>query len=146
MFQRGREKHKDYDMRTKIQFGKSIEYKVASELLREGYDVYMPIADDHGVDIIASKDGGNFFQIQVKALSVNARGGLFAGINHTPAANFFFVFYLEKTEETWIVSSADFIKNASQNKSGKNIGKYSFNVLASKNQVFKSDSYSSVIK
>ena len=74
---------------SKLSFGKSIEYKVASEIVREGFDVYLPIADDHGVDLIAKTHTGNIVEIQVKALSKTTKGGLFAAINHTPRADFF---------------------------------------------------------
>ena len=68
---------------SKLSFGKAIEYKVASEMVREGFDVYLPVADDHGVDLIARTPAGNVVEVQVKALSKTNKRGLFAAINHT---------------------------------------------------------------
>ena len=109
-----------------LSFGKAIEYKVASEMTREGFEVYLPIADDHGVDLIARTPLGNIVEVQVKALSKTSKGnGLFASINHTPRPNFYFVFYVEVLDKTWILSSEDFISMASKNTKGKHPGKYS---------------------
>jgi len=44
--------------------GKASELQVAGELLRRGYDVFVPFVDT-GVDLIASLDG-RFILIQVK--------------------------------------------------------------------------------
>lgn len=130
---------------SKISFGKAIEYKVASEMVREGFEVYMPVADDHGVDLIAKTPGGNIVEVQVKALSNAARGGLFAAINHTPRNNFYFVFYTEKSDKTWILSSKDFLKEASPNRTGKNVGKYSLNVLKKSCAPFCVTNYSTIV-
>lgn len=130
---------------SKITFGKSIEYKVVSEMLREGFDVYLPAADDHGVDLIAKTPGGNIVQVQVKALSKTAKGGLFAAINHTPQNNYYFVFYLESVDKIWILSSKDFVAQASQNNSGKNIGKYSLDVFKKACTPFCVTNYSTIV-
>ena len=61
-----------------ITFGKSIEYKVASEMMREGFDVYLPTADDHGIDMIAKTIHGNIVEVQVKSLRKTTKGGVFA--------------------------------------------------------------------
>ena len=37
--------------------------------------------------------------------------------------NYFFVFYSERLNTFWIMSSEEFIKHSSQNKTGKNIGR-----------------------
>ncbi len=132
---------------SKITFGKSIEYKVASEMLREGFDVYLPAADDHGVDLIAKTPAGNIVEVQVKALSKLAKGGLFAAISHKPSPqnNYYFVFYLEGFDKTWILSSKDFVTLASQNKTGSNIGKYSIDVLKKACVPFCVSNYSSIV-
>ncbi|MBR5034412.1 MAG: hypothetical protein IKX71_03820 [Bacteroidales bacterium] len=130
---------------SKVSFGKAIEYKVASEMVREGFDVYLPIADDHGVDLIAKTPLGNIVEVQVKALAKTTKGGLFAAINHTSKNNYYFVFYLEGLDKTWILSSADFVKQASQNKSGKNIGKYSIDILKKACAPFCVNNYSTIV-
>ncbi len=128
-----------------MSFGKAIEYKVASEMIREGFEVYLPTVDDHGVDIVARTIKGNIVEVQVKALSKSQKSGLFAAINHTSRANFYFVFYLEAIDSTWILSSADFVKYASVNKVGKHIGKYSINVKSKSLLPFKVANYSSIV-
>ncbi|MBQ6821021.1 MAG: hypothetical protein IJQ93_13995 [Bacteroidales bacterium] len=132
---------------SKITFGKAIEYKVVSEMMREGFEVYLPTADDHGVDLIARTINGNIVEVQIKALSKSTKGGLFAAINHTPCPknNFYFVFYLESQNKTWIMSSSDFKKYASQNITGKNKGKYSIDVLSKACATFCVSNYHTII-
>lgn len=130
---------------SKITFGKAIEYKVASEMMREGFDVYLPIADDHSVDLIARTLNGNIVEVQVKALSKTTKGGLFAAINHNPKCDFYFVFYVESLDKTWILPSVDFVSLASQNKAGKNIGKYSIDILKKACAPYCATNYSSIV-
>ena len=117
---------------SKVSFGKSIEYKVASEMMREGFDIYFPAADDHGIDLMAKTPKGNIVEIQVKALSKTAKDGLFANIAYSingKKNNYYFVFYLERLDKTWILSSSDFEKYSSQNIRGGHVGKYSIDIL-----------------
>jgi hypothetical protein len=114
-------------------------------MMREGFDVYLPTADDHGVDMIAKTIHGNIVEIQVKALRKTTKGGVFAAINHSPRSNFYFIFYLESLDKTWIMSSADFIKMASQNTKGKNIGKYAIDILKKACAPFCVTNYSMVV-
>lgn len=128
--------------------GQSVEYKIASMLLAEARDIYLPVVDDHGVDIlVAPKNPANGYQklplkntanvyqeLQIKSIS---KGGLFAAIScNNPRPNYWFVFHLLNVAGTgqsltWLINSMDFVKIASQNKQGKNIGKYSL-TLATK--------------
>ena len=91
-------------------FGKSIEMKIESELLKNGYKVYTPLADDHGVDCIIKNKRNEFIEIQIKSRSKNVKNyGLFTVKNHTnPIPNFYFIFYSERNNTTWIMSSKDF--------------------------------------
>ena len=130
---------------SKITFGKAIEHKVASEMMREGFDVNLPMADDHGVDLIAKTPRGNIVEVQVKALSKTAKGGLFAAINYSPRDNYYFVFYLESLDKTWILSSIDFLAHASQNKTGDNVGKYSIDILKQACAPFCVKNYSTIV-
>jgi hypothetical protein len=50
---------------------------------------------------------------------------LFAAIPHELRDNYWFVFYSERMDMTWIMSSAEFVKESCQNKKGKNAGKRS---------------------
>ena len=73
---------------------------------------------------LSSVDGTTAL-VQIKARSkdvVFGDAGLFAAIPHrelTP--NYWFVFYSERLELMWIMTSAEFIEEAVQNKTGKNV-------------------------
>jgi len=120
-------------------FGKRMEYFVISKMLEQGLDVYIPLIDDNAIDAIIRKHDGAFVEIQIKARSKDVSFGdaaLFAAINHDHRSNYYFVFYSHRLDNTWIMSSEEFISEAVQNKSGKNIGKRSiwFNGRSTKNQ------------
>jgi hypothetical protein len=109
-------------------FGKRIEYWIIGRMLKEGLDVYVPLVDDNAIDAIIKRPDGSFVEIQIKARSSDiAEGdaGLFAAIEHAHRPNYWFVFYSERLDTTWILSSAEFIAEAVQNKTGNNIGKRS---------------------
>lgn len=110
-------------------FGKRIEYWIIGNMLKEGLDVYVPMVDDFGIDAIIRKSDGSFVEIQIKARSkgvVFGDAALFAAIPHIKERkNYYFVFYSERMDKTWIMSSKEFIKEAAQNKTGKNKGKRS---------------------
>jgi len=106
-------------------FGKRIEFWIVGEMIKEGLDVYMPIVDDMGIDAVIRKSNGKFIEVQIKARSKNAlfgNSGLFAAIKHEPRNNYFFVFYSERMDTKWIMSSKEFLKECDTNKSGKNKG------------------------
>lgn len=121
-------------------FGRRIEYWIIGKMLKEGLDVYVPLVDDFGVDAVIRKPDGTFIEVQIKARSKDVVFGdaaLFAAIDFLEnRKNYFFVFYSERLDRTWILSSEEFIQQAVQNKSGKNIGKRSiwFNGKDTKNK------------
>lgn len=109
-------------------FGKRIEYYIIGLMLKEGLDVYVPMVDDDAIDAVIKKPDGGFIEVQIKARSKNVVFGdaaLFAAIPHDYRPNYWFVFYSERMDKMWILSSKEFIKEAVQNKSGKNKGKRS---------------------
>ena len=109
-------------------FGKRIEYWIIGLMLKEGLDVYVPLVDDFGVDAIIRKDDGTIFEVQIKARSndvIMGDAALFAAMTHEPRENYYFVFYSERLNTMWIMSSKDFIEESVQNKTGKNKGKRS---------------------
>ena len=109
-------------------FGKRVEYNVVGKMLMEGLDVYMPLVDDHGVDCVIKKDDGTFIEVQIKARSsevVDGDAALFSVITHDPTENFYFVFYSERLNTMWIMSSEEFLHECVTNKNGKNKGKRS---------------------
>lgn len=112
--------------RNSAAFGKRIEYWIIGRMLKEGIDVYVPLVDDHAVDAIIKRPDGSTALIQIKARSKEVIAGdaaLFAAIPHDEVRlNYWFVFYSERMDMVWIVSSAEFDREAVKNKTGKNIG------------------------
>ena len=109
-------------------FGKRMEYWIVGKMLKEGLDVYMPLVDDDAIDAVIRRPDGSFTSVQIKARSKNVvpgDGALFAAIRHEPRQDYWFVFYSERMDTTWILSSEEFIVEAAQNKTGKNKGKRS---------------------
>jgi hypothetical protein len=109
-------------------FGKRIEYWVVGLMLKEGLDVYLPLVDDDAIDAVVKKPDGCFVEVQIKARSKTVKmgdGALFAAITHEARPNYWFVFYSERLDKIWVMSSEEFITEAVQNKTGKNIGKRS---------------------
>lgn len=107
-------------------FGKRIEYKIISQMLNEGLDVYKPLVDDHGVDCIIKSKKGTFIEIQIKARSNKVRFGsaAFFQVDQIPKIeNYYFVFYSERMNTIWIMSAKEFTKNCIKNKTGKHKGK-----------------------
>jgi len=98
-------------------------------MLKDGLDVYVPLVDDDGIDAIIRKSDGTIIECQIKARSVNVAmrdAALFAAIQHDEVRpNYFFIFYSERLDTTWVMSSEDFVRTANQNKTGKNAGKRS---------------------
>jgi len=107
-------------------FGKRIEHYVISLMLKEGLDVYLPMIDDDAIDAVVKKPNGQYVEIQIKARSKDINFGdaaLFAAIEHDYRKNYWFIFYAERINTILIMSSKEFIKEAAQNKNGKNAGK-----------------------
>ena len=50
---------------------------------------------------------------------------MFSAIYHNLTENFYFVFYSERLDTMWIMSSEEFLTECVTNKSGKNAGKHS---------------------
>ena len=107
-------------------FGKRVEYNLIGKMLMEGLDVYVPLVDDHGVDCVIKKEDGTFIEVQIKARSKEVKpgtGALFSAITHELTENFYFVFYSERIDKMWILSSEEFLKECSTNTSGASSGK-----------------------
>jgi hypothetical protein len=112
--------------RNSAAFGKRIEFYVVGLMLKEGLDVFLPIVDDDAVDAVVKRPDGKFVEVQIKARSTEVKFGhaaLFAGLSHKHRKDYWFVFYSERLDTIWILSSKEFIDESTQNKSGKNKGK-----------------------
>ncbi len=112
--------------RNSAAFGKRIEYWIIGRMLKEGLDVYVPLVDDHAVDAIIKRHDGSTALIQIKARSKDVVPGdaaLFAAIPHEEIReNYWFIFWSERMDMMWIMTSKEFDNEAVKNKTGKNIG------------------------
>ncbi len=109
-------------------FGKRIEFWIIGEMLKEGLDVYVPLVDDMAIDAVVRQSDGTFIEVQIKARSkdvIEGDAALFAAIPHEARENYWFIFYSERLDTMWIMSSEEFISESHQNKNGKNAGKRS---------------------
>ena len=110
-------------------FGKRIEYWVIGRMLKEGMDVYVPLVDDHAVDAIVKRPDGTTALVQIKARSRDVVAGdaaLFAAIPHPERReDYWFVFYSERLDTLWVMSSEEFLTASNRNKNGKNAGLHS---------------------
>ncbi len=109
-------------------FGKRVEYWIIGRMLKEGLDVYVPLVDDDAIDAVVKRKDGSFITVQIKARSsdvIEGDAALFAAIPHELRDNYWFVFFAERMNTMWIMSSDEFINESVQNKTGKNKGKRS---------------------
>lgn len=109
-------------------FGKRIEFYLIGLMLKEGLDCYIPLVDDDGIDVVIRRRDGSFIEVQIKARSNDVKDGdaaLFAAMTHEVRNNYYFVFYSERMNTTWIMTSEEFLQDCVTNKSGKNTGKRS---------------------
>lgn len=116
---------KKFTFRHSAGFGKRIEYWIIGKMIKEGIDVYVPLVDDNAIDAVVRKPDGNFVEIQIKARSktvISGDAALFAANRHEYRKNYWFIFYSERMDKTFILSSKEFIKESVQNKTGKNKG------------------------
>ena len=116
----------DKSFRSKASFGKRIEHYLIGKMLKEGLDLFIPMVDDDAIDVVVKRPDGKYVEVQIKARSKQVKQGsaaLFAAIEHRPRENYWFVFYSERMDMMWIMSSNEFIEETYQNKGGKNKGK-----------------------
>jgi len=80
-------------------FGKRQEFGAIAELLRRGYDVYVTLVDDQGIDCIVRQGPRRYFDVQIKARSADVvpkNAGFFPQLKITqPRSNYVFVLYAE---------------------------------------------------
>ena len=128
-----------HSFRHSAAFGKRIEYYIVGLMLKQGLDVYLPLVDDDAIDAVVKRPDGRFVEVQIKARSKSVVFGdaaLFAALRHEHRPNYWFVFYSERLDKMWVMSSKEFIQKSHQNKTGKNAGVRSiwFNGKSTKNQ------------
>lgn len=110
-------------------FGKRQEYSVISELLKRGFDVYMTLVDDQGIDCVIRVNNKRYLDIQIKARSRGVKHwNFFPQLHFEPRDNFYFIFYTEKDNNFWIIPSKDIKNFGNKMKSGKNVGTISLSL------------------
>lgn len=112
--------------RDSASFGKRQEYSAVAELLKRGFDVYMTLVDDQGIDCIVRLDQRRYVDIQIEARSRTAKQWhFFAAMDFQPRRNLYFIFYTEKNDSFWTMPSRDVARLAVRNRTGKNAGRRS---------------------
>lgn len=109
-------------------FGKRMEYWIIGRMLREGLDLYLPLVDDDAIDAVIRQPDGKFVTVQIKARSkdvIEGDAALFAAIPHEIRENYWWIFYSERMNIPWVMTSREFVSGSVQNKTGKNKGKRS---------------------
>lgn len=104
------------------QKGKAAEHLFFSMLLDRGYEVYVPLADDKGIDAIVRNGGKEFAEIQIKSREKDAKlSHSFADISYKKTSNnFWFAFrtWNDKKETWWLLSAKNFEKHARKESKG----------------------------
>ncbi len=116
------------DYRNTASYGKRQEYIAVAKLLEKGFDVYMTLVDDQGIDCVIriddKKGSLRYLDIQIKARSKDAKQGhTFAAMTFEPRENLFFIFFTECNGLYWVIPSVELAKLCHQNKTGANEGK-----------------------
>ena len=118
--------------RNRASFGKRQEYTIIAEMLKRGFDVYIPLVDDQHIDCIIRRGASDYLDVQIKARSKDCipfDAGRFAAMDiPDPRDNYFFIFYSEQTDCHWVFPSLRLVELASRNKQGANVGKYHINL------------------
>ncbi len=84
------------------------------------------VVDDDAIDATIRKKDSRLINVQIKASSKNVAFGsasLFATIPHKKRNDYWFIFYSERMDMMWLMTSAEFIQESSSNKNGKHKGK-----------------------
>lgn len=92
--------------------GKEGELKVIGELLRQGFDVYLPLVDIGGIDCVIKTDVG-YREIQIKTREL-AQIILFQVRKYIPRDSFFIICYNLKEPNTFWVIPSKIFKNESR--------------------------------
>jgi hypothetical protein len=98
-------------------FGKRQEFGAIAELLRRGYDVYVTLVDDQGIDCIVRQGPRRYFDVQIKARSADAsarNAGFFPQLKIAdPRRTYVFVLYAEAIGERgtyWVIPSTHLVR------------------------------------
>jgi hypothetical protein len=102
--------------------GKSSEHQFYGMLLGQGFEVYIPLADDKGVDALVRLSSRKFAEVQIKGRWLDAQlSSTFAGITYIPGRpGYWFAFHTwDKGRDVWhLVTGKEFESIARQEKRG----------------------------
>jgi hypothetical protein len=111
-------------------FGKRQEFGAIAELLKRGYDVYLTLVDDQGIDCVVRQGPNKYFDVQIKARSRDCsprNAGHFPLLDiSNPRRRYIFIFYSEAIQTYWVIPSTTMVSGGFCNriKSGLNKGRY----------------------
>lgn len=125
-------------------YGKQQEFMAVAELMRRGFDVYLTLVDNKGIDCILRIDESRYLDIQIKARSANINPKNFGYYPllavPTDRDNHFFIFYSDAVSKYWVLPATDIIRLAEEKGScvnialsGSNKGKYAVRVTGLRN-------------
>ena len=110
--------------RNKVSLGKRQEYVAIAELLRRGFDIYIPVVDDQGIDCVIRRGDKDYVELQIKARSEDCQpknAGKFTGLKiPEPRENYFFLLYSHQAQTCWVFCSTELVALATEN----NVGTY----------------------
>lgn len=111
---------KSSEMGTKA-LGKYGESKVLSELFKMNFDVYRPMTDTVGIDLVVRTKNGRFNEIQVKTREPRTtdKGEIFESHIFEPRDNYFLIYHLKDSEDFWVLPSKVFAEKATHIQSKK---------------------------
>jgi len=87
--------------------GKAIEHYIISELLKNDFDVFVPVVDT-GIDMIIKDREGGLVEIQVKSRNIQSDEDVFFIKDFTPNHNFFIVCHNINTGDFFCMPSKKF--------------------------------------
>jgi hypothetical protein len=87
--------------------GKAIEHLIISELLKNDFDVFVPVIDT-GTDLIIKDKEGGFVEIQVKSRDIQEDNDFFFIKDFKPSFNFFIVCHNINTGDFFCMPSKKF--------------------------------------
>lgn len=95
--------------------GKAIEHLIISELLKNDFDVFVPVIDT-GTDLIIKDRGGGLVEIQVKSRDIQDEEYVFFIKDFKPNFNFFIVCHNINTGDFFCMPSQKFHQKSTLDK------------------------------
>ncbi|MFH1209624.1 MAG: hypothetical protein V1663_02445 [archaeon] len=95
--------------------GKAIEHFIISELLKNDFEVFIPVLDI-GIDLAIKDKEGGFVEVQVKSRSMNGEDCDFVLKDFIPRENFFIVCHNINDNAFFVMPSVIFHRKATDNR------------------------------